>query len=70
MQQNIMNINKLYKKNTFLLLKNSPTNLLFSIKPNSKLHKLINRYKVQSFIFVVIYYIFAWKIENKKDNRS
>ena len=40
--------------------------LFIAIKPNSKLHKLINRYKVQSFIFVVIYYIFAWKIENRR----
>lgn len=40
--------------------------LFTAIKPNSKLHKLINRYKVQSFIFVVIYSIIGWEIEKRK----
>lgn len=37
--------------------------LFIAIKPNSKLHKLINRYKVQSFIFVVLYSIVGWEVE-------
>ena len=41
--------------------------LLFTaVRPNSKLHKLLNRYKVQSFIFVVIYSIISWEIEKRK----
>lgn len=40
--------------------------LFIAIKPNSKLHKLINRYKVQSFIFVVFYSIVGWEIEKKE----
>ena len=40
--------------------------LFIAIKPNSKLHKLINRYKLQSFIFVVIYSIVGWEIEKKQ----
>lgn len=39
--------------------------LFIAIKPNSKLHKLINRYKVQSFIFVVLYSIVGWEVEKK-----
>lgn len=39
--------------------------LFAAIKPNSKLHKLINRYKVQSFIFVVLYSIVGWEVEKK-----
>lgn len=41
--------------------------LLFTaVRTNSKLHKLLNRYKVQSFIFVVIYSIISWEIEKRK----
>lgn len=40
--------------------------LFIAIRPNSKLHKLINRYKVQAFIFVVIYSIISWEIEKRK----
>lgn len=41
--------------------------LLFTaVRPNSKLHKLLNRYKAQSFIFVVIYSIISWEIEKRK----
>lgn len=40
--------------------------LFTAIRPNSKLHKLINRYKVQAFIFVVIYSIISWEIEKRK----
>ena len=39
--------------------------LFISIKPNLKLYKLINKYKVQSFIFVVIYSIIGWEFEKK-----
>ena len=39
--------------------------LFIAIKPNLKLHKLINKYKVQSFIFVVIYSIIGWEVEKK-----
>lgn len=40
--------------------------LFVAIKPNSKLHKLINRYKIQSFIFVVFYSIVGWEVEKKE----
>lgn len=40
--------------------------LFTAIRPNSKLHKLINRYKVQAFIFVVIYSIISREIEKRK----
>lgn len=40
--------------------------LFTAIKQNSKLHKLINRYKLPSFIFVVIYSIVGWEIEKKQ----
>lgn len=40
--------------------------LFIAIKPNSKLHKLINRYKIQSFIFVVFYSIVGWEVEKKE----
>lgn len=40
--------------------------LFTAIRPNSKLYKLINRYKVQAFIFVVIYSIISWEIEKRK----
>lgn len=40
--------------------------LFTAIKQNSRLHKLINRYKLPSFIFVVIYSIVGWEIEKKQ----
>ena len=40
--------------------------LFIAIKPNSKLHKLINRYKIQSFIFVIFYSIVGWEVEKKE----
>lgn len=39
--------------------------LFIAIKPNSKLHKIINKYKVKSFIFVVIYSIVGWELEKR-----
>ena len=39
--------------------------LFITIKPNSKLHKIINKYKVKSFIFVVIYSIVGWELEKR-----
>ena len=39
--------------------------LFTAIRQNSKLHKLINRYKLQSFIFVVIYSVISWEIEKR-----
>lgn len=39
--------------------------LFTSINPNSKLHKIINKYKVKSFIFVVIYSIVGWELEKR-----
>ena len=40
--------------------------LFTAIKPNSKLHKLINRYKLQSFIFLFVYCIVGWEIEKRE----
>lgn len=38
--------------------------LLFSaVMPNSKIYKFINKYKVESFVFVTVYSLIAWKIE-------
>ena len=39
--------------------------LFIAIKPNLKLHKLINKYKSQSFIFVAIYSIIGLEFEKK-----
>lgn len=39
--------------------------LFIAIKPNLKLHKLINKYKSESFIFVAICSIIGWEFEKK-----